>query len=90
MTVAPIGWGFGSGAQIEGASMTPRARGTEQKQRSRNRAAQIAYWLGAAREVPSLDEIIDTWHVSRATAYRWRAFAESGGTRFSPKPADQR
>lgn len=41
--------------------------------------AAICFWLGAMRRAPSVDEIIQRWGVSRATAYRYRAFAQRGG-----------
>lgn len=44
---------------------------------------EIAYWLGTRRRVPDVVEIMDRWKVSRPSAYRWRAFALSGGQRQS-------
>lgn len=80
MTRAAAGWGFLPGTKLEDVIVTPRARVPSQPRRSR--APQIAYWLGACRDVPSVGEIVDTWHVSRAMAYRWHAFAETRGTSF--------
>ncbi len=40
---------------------------------------EIAYWLGCMRHVPDVQTIRERWGVSRACAYRWRAFALSGG-----------
>jgi carboxylesterase type B len=41
--------------------------------------AEIAYWLGTLRKPPSVDEIQYRWEVGRSTAFRWAAFARSGG-----------
>lgn len=41
--------------------------------------AEIAFWLGSCRQVPSVDEIVGQWRVGRSTAFRWRAFALAGG-----------
>lgn len=80
MSRAPIGWGIAG--EIETALETPGHAGARQVAASRCRSAQIAYWLGTRRNVPSVAEIINAWHVSRPTAYRWRKFAESGGQEF--------
>lgn len=40
-----------------------------------HKAPRIAYWLGQLRYVPAAHEIQTRWRVSRATAYRWHAFA---------------
>lgn len=81
MTRAPAGWGIAG--EIEDVFATPRRAGARQVAASRHRSTQIAYWLGGCREAPSVDEIIAQWHVSRPTAYRWRAFALTGGEKFS-------
>lgn len=80
MTRAPAGWGITG--DIEHALDTPRRAGTRQVAASRHRAAQIAYWLGTLRHVPSTQDIRDRWGVSRVTASRWRHFALSGGEDF--------
>lgn len=80
MTIAPKGWGITG--DIECALDTPRRAGARQVAASRKRSHQIAYWLGRLRYVPDVEEIINRWQVSRPTAYRWRAFAKSGGTDF--------
>lgn len=46
---------------------------------ARGTPTEIAYWLGAQRVLPSTWELMQIWDVSRATAFRWRAFARSGG-----------
>lgn len=76
----PIGWGFQG--PIENAVVKPRRTRTPSVATTRGRAMQIAYWLGGQEDVPSVAEIIERWSVSLATAYRWRAFALSGGTSF--------
>lgn len=40
---------------------------------------QIAYWLGTRRCVPTVPEIVEHTGCARASAYRWRRFALSGG-----------
>jgi hypothetical protein len=46
-------------------------------------AVQIAFWLGqlvlVRNRAPSVAEIIEFTGCSRATAYRWRKFAEYRG-----------
>lgn len=81
MTLAPAGWGFTG--EIEAALDTPRRAGARQVAASRHRSAQIAYWLGRIGYVPEVHEIITRWHVSRCTAFRWRAFALTDGKQFS-------
>lgn len=80
MNIVPIGWG------IVGDSATaladPRAQRAADRADSRSKALRIAYWLGARRTVPTVTQIVDTWHVSRATAFRWRRFAQSGGHEY--------
>lgn len=41
--------------------------------------AEIAYWLGQQRTVPTPDHLVQRFAVSRPTAYRWVAFARSKG-----------
>ena len=45
----------------------------------RGTPTEIAYWLGTQRVVPSAWELMQVWDLSRAAAFRWRAFARSGG-----------
>lgn len=40
---------------------------------------EIAYWLGTRRMLPSVRELMETWSLSRASAFRWRAFVRAGG-----------
>jgi len=40
---------------------------------------EIAYWLGTQRVLPSVGELMAIWDLSRASAFRWRAFVRSGG-----------
>lgn len=81
MTRAPTGWGIAG--EIEDTFKAPSRAGTRQVAASRHRSAQIAYWLGRLDCVPEIDQIIQRWHVSRPTAYRWRAFALTDGKKFS-------
>lgn len=77
MNRAPAGWGITG--DVAAALVTERQRATRAKTELRQRSARIAYWLGRCGYVPSIEEILKTWNVSRATAYRWHAFAEAGG-----------
>jgi len=45
----------------------------------RGTPSEIAYWLGTQRVVPSVWELMQVWDLSRAAAFRWRAFARAGG-----------
>jgi hypothetical protein len=42
-------------------------------------AVEVAFWLGSLGYVPSVSEIRLRTGCSRATAYRWKAFAEGYG-----------
>lgn len=44
---------------------------------------EIAYWLGSRRVLPTAAEIVERTGCSRASAYRWRAFALAGGCSVS-------
>lgn len=45
----------------------------------RGTPTEIAYWLGTQRVVPSVYELMRIWDLSRAAAFRWRAFVRAGG-----------
>lgn len=77
MTRVPAGWGFTGDLEIA----PTRAPTVAHVRRSpRKPQAQVCFWLGSLRYVPTVDEIRQRWDVSRATAYRYRAFALSAGS----------
>lgn len=86
MSAVPIGWGV---ADLATVGQKVRSRCAQEAVDKRMRPARIAYWLGARRTVPTVEQIIDTWHVSRAHAYRWRKFALSHGQEFPATHKDE-
>lgn len=69
-SAVPAGWGFAMNCRCVAP---PKTRAATQVTASK--PIRIAYWLGSLSYVPDADEIAREWNVSRATAYRWHAFA---------------
>lgn len=57
---------------------------------ARGTATEIAYWLGCQRTLPSVWELMQMWELSRATAFRWRAFVRAGGRAQAATGASRR
>lgn len=52
----------------------------------RSKSAHIAFWLGGLRQVPTWQEIQTRWRVSRASAFRWAAFARDAAAHNNDEP----
>lgn len=79
MNALPPGWGFTDGVDVARVTATRPAPTPRHARSASGNRAQICFWLGSLHAVPSVDAIRAQWGVSRATAYRYRAFALSGG-----------
>lgn len=70
MSAVPIGWGI----TREFQRVLPKKCHTEMK--ARDIAGDLVEWVLANRVIPSREAIADRFDVSKATAYRWRAWLE--------------